>query len=206
MIMKVFNPDYTEALIRERKRLGIDRKDEVWDGVYIIMPDPTIVHQRLVLEFSSIFAQTTKALGIGEAFPGTNVSDRRDGWEHNFRAPDVVVVLHGSRAVDCGTHWFGGPDLLVEIQSPGDETDAKTPFYGELGVRELMIVHSDTRDLRLYRHDGKGLVPVVPSDFRGQKWLVSEVLPLAFRRTTVKGQGPRTEVRRTDGARGKWVV
>ncbi len=136
--------------------------------------------------------------GRGRVQPGANVSDRRDGWEHNYRAPDVVVVLNDTRAIDCGTHWLGGPDFLVEIQSPGDETDEKLPFYTGLQVREILIVQRDTRELRLYRPDGEKLVPVAPSAFQGGKWLVSEVVPFAFRRRGMRRR-PRTEVCRTDG-------
>ena len=38
-----------------------------------------------------------------------------------------------------------------------------------------------------------------------KEWLVSEVLPLAFRRTVRKG-APRTQVRRSDAKPGLWTV
>jgi Uma2 family endonuclease len=206
MIMRVLDQKVSEEIVQERKKLGIDHKDEVWDGVYVIMPDPTIDHQRVVKRLTAILTTVVDEEGRGEAFPGTNVSDRRSGWDKNFRAPDVVVVLEGSRAENCRTHWFGGPDLLVEVQSPGDETDAKIPFYARIGVRELLIIHRDTRQLRLFRHDGTDLTPAEPGEFQGKKWLVSAVVPLAFRRTTAGGRGSRTEVRRTDDTPGQWVV
>jgi Uma2 family endonuclease len=199
--MHVLNPGVSEEIIRQRKKLGQDRKDEVWNGVYMLMPDPTIDHQRVIKLLTSILIEVVDDEGRGEVFPGTNVSDRREGWKHNFRAPDVVVVLNGSHAINCGTHWFGGPDLLVEIQSPRDQTDAKIPFYAGLGVRELLVIHRDTRRLRLYRNHGTDLAPVEPDD---KKWLTSAVVSLGFRRTTT-GRA-RTEIRRTDGTRGRWVV
>jgi Uma2 family endonuclease len=138
---------------------------------------------------------------------GANVSDRTsEDWVENYRVPDVVVALRGTRAVDRGTHWLGGPDFLVEVESPGDETDTKIPFYARISVRELLIVHRDTRQLRLYRHDGTDLAAIEPTDFEGRKWLVSAVVPLAFRRKAARGERPRTEVRRTDGPAGQWVV
>jgi Uma2 family endonuclease len=206
MIMRVLSEQVSEDLIERRKKLGIDHKDEVWDGVYVIMPDPTIEHQRVVKRLTAILASVVDDERRGEAFPGTNVSDRRAGWEHNFRAPDVVVVLEGSRAKNCRTHWFGGPDLLVEVQSPGDDTDLKIPFYARIGVRELLVIHRDTRQLRLFRHDGADLSPVEPGEVYGKKWLVSSVVPLAFRRTTAGGRGPHTEIRRTDDMPGQWVI
>jgi Uma2 family endonuclease len=193
-----------KAFIRQRRADGHDRKDEVWDGVYVIMPEPTNAHQHLVTRLTVIFDQVAP---VGSTvLAGANVSDRRSGWKKNYRAPDVVVVLPKTRAIDCNTHWMGGPDFLVEVRSPGDRTEAKIPFYATVGVRELLIVHRDTRRLRLLRHDGTDLVAVEPGDFRGKKWLLSEVLPLAFRRTTAGGRRPRTEVRRTDATPASWVV
>jgi hypothetical protein len=69
----------------------------------------------------------------------------------------------------------------------------------------LLIIARDTRQLRLYRRDGQQLVPVEPSSFQGGKWLVSEVVALAFRRKTRRGEA-RTQVRRTDGKPGDWTV
>ena len=138
-------------------------------------------------------------------FPGANVSDQPDDWKKNFRCPDVVVVLPGSLAVDRFTHWFGGPDFLTEIKSPGDDTLEKIPFYSQIKVRELLIIERDTRVLRLLQYNGQELVDVQPTAFKGKQWLMSEVLPLAFREITHQGQ-PRTEIRRTDKASGKWIV
>jgi len=100
---------------------------------------------------------------------------------------------------------MGGPDFLVEIQSPNDDTDEKIPFYSTVRVRELLILHRDTRQPRLYRYDGQELVLVAPSEFEGQQWLVSEVVPLAFRRSG-RRSGARTKVCRTDGRPGAWAV
>ena len=156
-------------------------------------------------DLGDILTEVVKRTGRGEKYPRANVSDRRKGWKHNHRVPDIVVVLNNSRAIDCGTHFFGGPDFLVEIESPGDDTEDKVPFYSKIGVRELLIIHRDKRTLRLLRHDGEDLLEIKPSTVEGKQWLVSEVLPLAFRRITSKGV-PRTEVRRTDGQAGSWVV
>jgi len=72
-------------------------------------------------------------------------------------------------------------------------------------VRELLIIHRDKRTLRLLRHDGRELILVKPSTFEGKEWLVSSVLPLAFRRTLTRGV-PGTRVRRTDGQPAQWTI
>jgi Uma2 family endonuclease len=196
--------DQLHDLIRERKRLGHDRYDEVWEGMYVMPSLPTNAHQRLVQQLGRVFDLVVAAQGLGEVYPGANVSDRRKGWKFNHRCPDVLVVLNGSRAIDCGTHFFGGPDFVVEIESPGDDTEEKVPFYGKVGVRELLILHRDRRTIRLLRLEGEELIETKPVLFEGHQWFVSEVLPLAFRR---KNKGAvRTEVRRTDGPPDRWTI
>jgi hypothetical protein len=194
-----------EELIRQRQQRGIDLYDEVWEGVYVMPSMPSMPHQKLVHDVEVVLDEVVVREDRGEVYPGANVSDRRSNWKENFRVPDVVVVLKNSRAIDCDTYLYGGPDFLVEIQSPGDETDEKIPFYNKIQVQELLIIHRDTRRLRLYRHNGRQLALVKPTTFQGGKWLVSQVVPLAFRRRIIKGV-PKTEVRRTDGTPGTWLV
>jgi Uma2 family endonuclease len=195
----------SDQIIQERKRKGIDLYDEVWEGVYVMPSMPTNAHQNLLDDLGDVLTEVVKRGKLGLKLQGANVSDRRKGWDHNYRVPDMVVVLNNSKAIDCNTHFFGGPDFLVEIQSPGDDTEEKVPFYAKIGVRELIIIHRDRRTLRLLRLEDEELLPVMPSLLEGKEWLQSEVLPLAFRRTVMKGT-PRTLVRRTDGQPGTWTV
>jgi Uma2 family endonuclease len=201
----ILDPELARALIVERQMKGIDKYDEVWEGVYVMPATASNPHQDLVGSLTAILTQLIVVPQRGRVQPGANVSDRRADWESSHRCPDVVVVLKGSRAVDCKTHWFGGPDFLIEIQSPHDETEQKIHFYSRIGVGELLIIDGSTRRLRLYRHDGQQLAFVEPAEFEGQKWLVSDVVPLAFRRKAARGN-PRTELRRIDGQPGSWTV
>jgi Uma2 family endonuclease len=173
----VKDADRADDLIAERRRLGADRYDEMWNGIYVLQPTPILWQQELVSELGAIFGEVVKRPGPGHVYLGANVSDRRKGWEYNYRVPDLVVILNNSRAVDCRTHFQGGPDFLVEIQSPGDDTEEKVPFYGKIGVRELLIIHRDKRTLRLLRLEGEELVLVRPTILEGKEWLVSAVLP-----------------------------
>src|SRR5262249_43854475 len=144
----------SDQLIQERKRKGIDLYDEVWEGMYVMPSMPNNAHQLLVSDLDIIFHEVIRKPGLGRGYPGANVSDRRKGWEHNYRVPDHLVVLNNSRAIDCGTHFCCGPDFLTEIESPGDDTEEMVPLYGKIGVRELLIIHRDKRTLRLLRLDG----------------------------------------------------
>jgi Uma2 family endonuclease len=197
--------DRADELIEERKRIGADRYDEVWDGVYVMPSMPTLEHQELVSDLDAIFTEVVKRSGLGKVYPGVNVSDRGTDWKQNYRVPDLVVILKNSRAVSHSTHVQGGPDFLIEIESPGDDSEEKVPFYGQLGVRELLLIHRDRRTLRLLRLEGQELVLVPASALQGERWLVSAVLPLAFRRKIQRGK-PVTEVRRTHGRSRLWTL
>ena len=112
------------------ERIGSDggQYDEVWDGLYVVTPLPNNDHQAIVGHLGSIFQEVICRTERGQAYPGVNLSDRNEGWEKNYREPDVAVFLRDSRAVDRGTHWQGAADFLVEIISPGERTHDKIPF------------------------------------------------------------------------------
>jgi Uma2 family endonuclease len=204
MKLLVLDANVSGDLIARRKKLGIDKYDEVWDGVYIMPPMPNNEHQRIVMKLCNVLYEVLDETAA--IFPGANVSDRADDWEHNYRCPDVVVVLTGGQAIDRGTHWQGGPDFLVEIRSPGDDSTAKIPFYAGLGVREVLVLDRDARTPALYRLARGRLTQTRPADLGGEPYLVSTVVPLAFRKVEGKKLGPRLEVRRTAGRKKVWLV
>jgi Uma2 family endonuclease len=168
-------------------------------------PEANLEHQDMAGEFTAIFNDVVKKPGLGRVQPGANVSDRRTNWKRNYRVPDVVVVLQGGCAVDCDTHWFGGPDFLIEIESPDDDIQKKLPFYSKIRVRELLIVDRDTRALRLFRLTGDTMLLVGQSGPGKLAWLQSTVLPLSFRWRANRSK-PHIEVKRTDGKSGNWAV
>ncbi len=98
MTALIADPGVAERLIAERRARGWDRKDEVWDGVYIIMPDPNVEHQLLVMRLGVAFSAAINVPAGGTVFPGLNLSDRVTDWKHNFRCPDVAVFLAGNSA------------------------------------------------------------------------------------------------------------
>jgi len=202
MTMRICDPYLAEHLRAERKATGADRWDEVWEGVYVVAPLPNDEHQELVADFVYVFKST--AGPAAKVRPRVNVSDRDEGWTHNYRGPDVVVFLPGTKAVNRGTHWVGGPDFAVEILSEEDRSREKLPFYGKVGVHELLMVDRNPWALELYRLEGEQLALVSRSTPERPETLASQVLPLAFR--LVEGEErPRVEVTHRDGVR-KWNI
>jgi Uma2 family endonuclease len=169
-------------LIAERRRLGHDRRDEVWDGTYIIYAPVDIEHQEIQVNFLHVLGGLIESSVLrGKLYPGVNVSDRKRLWKKNYRCPDITFFLKDTKSVNCGDFHFGGPDFAVEIVSPDDRTREKLDFYAKVGTRELLIVDRKPWALELYRLDGDALARVGKSTLAKRDWLASEVVPLKFR-------------------------
>lgn len=199
----VTDPREQERLIAERRAAGGDRFDEVWEGDYVMAPLADDEHQDVQLALASILLQVMRPHG-DFVRAGVNVSDRDEGWEHNYRCPDVVVFLAGTSAHNCGSHWVGGPDFAVEILSPGDRTPQKLPFYASVNVRELLVIDRDPWSLQLYRLANGKLSSVGVATVADGKTLSSEVLPLSFR-LVVADQRPQVEVTHRE-THQKWLA
>jgi Uma2 family endonuclease len=194
--------DLARQLIARRRRLGHDRLDEVWDGTYIIYSPPDNEHQGIRGSLTSLLVGVIDYPGLGKVRPGVNVSNRDRGWKRNYRCPDVVVFLNDSKAIDCDTFWFGGPDFAIEIVSAGDRSRAKLDFYAQVGTRELLLVDRKPWSLELYRLDGEKLVRAGKSTLAKREWLTSEVVPLKWRLVAGKSRPEIEAVHRT--SRKKW--
>ena len=156
MGMHILNPDFANRTFKEHRASGNDRWDEVWDGVYILMPNPNIEHQEIATRFAMALGPVIEWPGLGSVFQGVNVSDRADDWTKNYRCPDVAVYLAGNPASARESHWLGGPDFAIEIISPYDRSREKLDFYASVGVRELLLIDRDPWTLELFHlHDGK---------------------------------------------------
>ena len=200
----ITDPGVVRRLKADREATGLDRRDEMWEGIYVMSPDPNIEHNSLGSELSFVFAAVRGEVGGGFVLAGGNISDRVDGWHKNYRIPDVAVYLSGNAARNCGTHWCGGPDLAVEILSEGDLARKKLDFYAKVNTRELLVLDRHPWALELYRlADGRlELVGVSTPD--KPDVLASEVLLLSFR--LVPGEGrPTIELARLDGGQS-WRI
>jgi Uma2 family endonuclease len=167
-------------MIRHRRAIRIDRKDEVWEGVYVVSPMANEEHQDLADSICYALQTSVKYAGLGIVRSGANITDRHDKWTKNFRVPDVAVFLNGTTAIKKKTHWVGGPDFAVEIISPYDRSREKLDFYAKVGVKELLLVDRKPWTLELYRLQDGVLDLVGKSELTDPAVLVSQVVPLSF--------------------------
>ena len=147
----VTDPAGIRSLKADREATGLDRRDEMWDGIYVVSPDQDIEHRRIAAELLFVFATVRGDSVAGHILFGGNISDRVEGWHKNYRIPDLVLYLPENPARNCGTHWCGGPDFAVEILSEGDLARKKLDFYAKVNTRELLLLDRAPWALELYR-------------------------------------------------------
>ncbi|MDY3559336.1 Uma2 family endonuclease [Gemmata sp. JC673] len=180
MPVVIYDPVYEKHVRAERERLFPNPRDEVWDGVLVMAPLANNEHQLLVMRFTLAFSHAVDFDAGDVVLPGCNVSDRDAGWTDNYREPDAAVYLASNSAKNSDTHWVGGPDLAVEVASPGENPRLKLDFYAQINTRELLIVERDPWAVERYQLQGGKLVLVETADAANGTVLTSSVLPLTF--------------------------
>jgi Uma2 family endonuclease len=130
-------PPELQELLERRRRMGGDRHDEIWEGVYHMVPGPNAPHSFVAQRLAVLLDVPARAAGlhVGMEF---NVGLGNE----NFRVPDLGV--HRER--HSGT-WVPTAAIVVEILSPTDEAWDKLPFYAERGVDELLFVDPGERSI-----------------------------------------------------------
>lgn len=170
----------TPEELARRKLIGADRHDEMWEGVLHMAPAPNNEHQRVLDELIAFLLPLLKRTRRGQLRSGINVFDESSP-KQNYRIPDATFVAAGRESIlaEDGIRG-GGPDAVIEIRSPGDESYEKLPFFAALGVREVVVIDRDTKKPEVFRLAGSQYVAVAAER---EGWLASETLRVRFRRS-----------------------
>ena len=190
--------------IEQRLEWGGGRKDEVWEGVYHMSPDPTNNHQWLVSRLCYVL-QSALIDTHAKVLAGGNVSDRAKQWYKNYRCPDVIVIQPGNTIQDRKTYWLGGPDFVVEVLSEGDDSVEKLPFYAKVGTREVLHIDTDTKELTLFALCDGEMQPVGTSNIAAPNIVTSSVLPVSFQ-VTGGSSKPILLVQHTAKPEARWEL
>lgn len=136
-------PPEVAALIERRRALGQDLYDEVWGGVYHMVPGPHPAHGIVQFALAELFGRLAGARQLTATGP-FNV-----GEPGNFRVPDL-----GFHQQPPATLYVPTARLVVEVLSPDDETFAKFDFYAAHRVAEIIVADPATRTVRCWLRTG----------------------------------------------------
>src|SRR5436190_1607075 len=141
----------TDQELAHRRSIGGDRWDEMWEGVLHMTPAPSLEHQRILGRLVAFLEPLLRSSKRGTLLPGVNVFRTAT----DYRIPDLTFVAAGREHVlsEAGVRE-GGPDAVIEIRSPEDETYEKLPFYASIGTREVVVIDRDTKQPEVYRLAG----------------------------------------------------
>ncbi len=136
-------PDH--GWLERRRREGLDRFDEVWEGILHVVPQPSSDHQRFERGLERVIEPIAEKQGL-EVFHQLGLYDP-DPETNNYRVPDLTVVRpeHVSkRGAD------GRAELVIEVLSPNDESREKLPFFARCRIPEVWLVDPATREVEVY--------------------------------------------------------
>lgn len=143
--MRAVIAEMPEHWAEERKRTGADKRDEVWDGVLHVPPEPTMYHQLLESRLVEVLGPLARQRGL-ECASQASVMDPERGWK-NYRKPDLAVFSRDhmtKRAIE------GCAEIVVEILSPNDESRDKFSFYAARRVGEVWLIDPETREIEIF--------------------------------------------------------
>jgi Uma2 family endonuclease len=127
----VLDPAPTEfrAMLERRRARGQDRHDEVWKGVYVMIPAPGEAHWLIDDQLAELLRPLARQTGLVSS------------GEFNLgNADDYVIPDRGLHRPEVRGDWRATAALVMEIVSPGDRSWDKLPFYAEHHVDEVVLV------------------------------------------------------------------
>jgi Uma2 family endonuclease len=135
-----------EALKERRRRAGLDRLDEVWEGVLHMVPAPSHEHAAITQQLAELLGPLAREAGLEPTMGEFNLGES----EQDFRVPDGGLHRPGASGI-----WHPTAALVVEIVSPEDETWKKLSFYAAHGVDEVLIVDPGQRSVHWLARSGE---------------------------------------------------
>jgi Uma2 family endonuclease len=144
MGMRAVVLEVDERMLAERRRIGLDKWDEMWERVLHMVPPPSRRHQGLEAELLVALRPSVRRRGWKvQTDTGVFASD------DDYRVPDVVVFSDDAaseRGVD------GAPEVVIEVRSPHDESYEKVPWYLARGAGAVLVIDRDALALQLFTH------------------------------------------------------
>src|SRR4051794_37656527 len=88
-------PPELEALIKRRRMAGLDRLDEVWQGVLHMVPAPSLEHAHLAQQLAELLGPLARSADLLPTMHAFNLGDS----VHDFRVPDGGLHRRGAAGV-----------------------------------------------------------------------------------------------------------
>ncbi len=151
------------------------RRYEIVDGVLFMTPSPSEHHQQTVGWFFHYLLTHVQIAGFGRVYVAP--FDVELAYDTVVQ-PDVVVVLNANIHKIVPSRIVGGPDLVVEVSSPGTvghDRRKKQDAYARAGVKEYWIADPAAHTVEVLVLEGDSYHST--HVFSGKETLPSQVVP-----------------------------
>jgi Uma2 family endonuclease len=148
---------------------------QVIEGDLVMSPSPNTFHQYIAGNIHRLLGNFLDKHPLGEVFVAPLDVYLTDT---NVFQPDVVYISQARRSLITEQGIEGAPDLVVEVLSPGTaryDQGSKRKAYARNGVRELWIVHPQTKLLQVYHLEKDADAPLATYGEKAQ--VTSPLLP-----------------------------
>ncbi len=191
---KTHAPKRIKMSYEQYLELAPDSQKVEWvDGEAIVYMPPQTIHQKVALFLSRLIADFSDFFKLGTVLPAPYEVKLWPGGPS--RQPDLLFISSQNLPHLTAERYLGGPDLVVEILSPGSVTEdrvRKFSEYEKAGVREYWIIdprpHQQQADFFLLGEDqqfhsapldegGIFRSGVLPGFWLELAWLWQEPLP-----------------------------
>jgi len=132
---------------------------ELLDGDLLMVPAPTVMHQRILRNLGFILLQFVRAHDLGEIFYSPIDVVFGAGDDREIAQPDILFVAKTQSHIITPKEIQGAPALIVEILSERTkkrDLGYKKILYGRYGVREYWIVDPDEQTIEVYTPGAAG--------------------------------------------------
>jgi Uma2 family endonuclease len=152
-------------------------RHELIDGEHYVTPAPSMRHQAVSMNFSTLLGPFVKTSDCGRLFaaPCDVVFSHKDVVE-----PDLFFVARERLGLIAEGYLHGAPDLVIEILSPSTgkrDQGVKLQLYERMGVREYWLVDPFLETIRVYRRTGAALRLVAELSAERGEDLMTPLLP-----------------------------
>lgn len=138
---------------------------ELIDGVVVMSPSPTPVHQDVAMEIAFQLRSHLRSSPVGKVLMETDIhlGQGPTGKDVVYR-PDIVFYSN-ERLAGLSRRLVGPPDLVVEVISPSSrllDWRTKRDDFERCGVREYWIIDPQTRTFTFLALDRGRFIEFLP--------------------------------------------
>lgn len=133
------HPELAET-IAERQEWGVDKRDEVWEGRYVVAPDPTVQHGLVQVRLFMHLTRWAEPLGLC-----VSLTFNLGPGPQSFRIPDLGIHQTEPRTIFVPTAL-----VAIEVRSPKEKKREKFGYYAGRGVGEVWVAEQTSRTIEVY--------------------------------------------------------